>query len=769
MSPRPGTPAHLIDPTEHANLAKFALDPAGESRLRTEVQRVASRFGLDPKKPVTWNQTRAAAEELGLHPSDIVRRPGRLSGAEMLAARNIVADNTRQLVRVSERLDAIATARPTATAEALAALDTEASALTETLRGLESQNDAMLGRFIRDRSQTGRDLNNLKILAHTSLDPVAWQMRARNLRGGLPLTTEQQGTILRLVEDAQQNDAARGELARYVSSLRRAPLAEKAITLWKAGLLTSPTTHLANQVGNASMAALEMGKDAPAAVFDRILGTLFAGGRRTKGGPSLGTMAASIQGAGRGLREAGQVMRGRGTRDALKKYDLTHEVVYEGIPVVSRLLNGYTQTVYRSLVAGDRIWRGAALMRSLREQAEVLARQGGPSVRVTMANPPDDLMLRAIADGEIATFTDQTRLATAAGKVRDAAGPLGHVVLPFTRTPANVATRMVEYGGGGLAAGVWKLIRHASDLTPQMQREISENMGRGSVGVLAIAAGYMMADKGLVRGIPANKPNQRDTDNLMGRPSYSVKIGDTWRDIRRISPLGNLIAYGATLHQIAQDPDQDSPGAAALGAAGRQVLDQSSLQGVTTALRSVEDPAGQGQRFAHNLAGSVVPTHVARMAQIADPTLRQTGSAADAIQSRIPFASRSLAPRVNQLGEDVTRERVEPRAVQSLLDFSNPRRDKSRDDAVRAEIAATGLTISDLSRKDGETPAAYASRARHTGLALQAELQRTIARDGYQRLTPEQRREVLEDVVSAVRRGQRFNYGPAILRARRAS
>jgi hypothetical protein len=39
---------------------------------------------------------------------------------------------------------------------------------------LEKQNDALLSRFVKARTQTGRDLNNLKILASRTMDPVTW-------------------------------------------------------------------------------------------------------------------------------------------------------------------------------------------------------------------------------------------------------------------------------------------------------------------------------------------------------------------------------------------------------------------------------------------------------------------------------------------------------------------------------------------------------------------------------------------------------------------
>jgi hypothetical protein len=59
------------------------------------------------------------------------------------------------------------------------------------------------------------------------------------------------------------------------------------------------------------------------------------------------------------------------------------------------ILDGYTQGVFRSLEAEDRIFRSMALQRSLAEQ---LALNGGKMT--------DEIALQAVHDAEVATFQD---------------------------------------------------------------------------------------------------------------------------------------------------------------------------------------------------------------------------------------------------------------------------------------------------------------------------------------------------------------------------
>ena len=61
----------------------------------------------------------------------------------------------------------------------------------------------------------------------------------------------------------------------------------------------------------------------------------------------------------------------------------------------------------------------------------------GQDVKAIIANPPDELVLRAIGDAEVATFSDRTALAKGLTAVREALGPLGDVAIPFARTPGN--------------------------------------------------------------------------------------------------------------------------------------------------------------------------------------------------------------------------------------------------------------------------------------------------------------------------------------------
>jgi hypothetical protein len=717
--PAKASAAAAVDPDEFANIRKFALDESGEARLREEVQSVVASRELAPKERVTWDETREIAQRLGLDITAIAReKAGRLSGPEMLAIRNVVSQNIRHAEQLSKRMF-----NPDIADEARA----EAGRL---IGMLDAQNDALLGRFVKERTQAGRDLNNLKIVAANSLDPAVWFARAKRILGERALTDEHRIGILRLI-----NTSDRDGLARYVAGMREVTAAEKLVTLWKAGLLTAPTTHLANFLGNTTMAVLETAKDAPALLFDRLIGVVT--GNATKGGASTDAIRASWRGARKGFRAARRVMKGEQANDALQKYDFAREIDFDNV-----FLDRYTKTVFRALGASDRIFRGMALERSLAEQARAVAKSEGAQgaafaarVRQLQADPTDAMVLRAIGDAELATFTNRGALGQAAQGLRRPLGAVGDVLIPFTMTPANVVSRAAEYSPLGLAQAVGELLYRATrgELDQAMQRKLVDRMGRSAIGTMPIVAGYILAERGL---LTAGRPKDTSTQDewaLEGKQENAVNLGGKWRSLERLSPLGNLLVLGAHLYEAGQDPEATLGSVALAGAAsiGQTVTEQSFLEGVTRAGDALRDSRGATKRWAKSMAGSVVPNVVARAARATDPFERETETPADAIKARIPGMRQQLPTRVDQLGHEVRRESS---GAGVFADPFASTEDRAAHDPVVSELQRTGATITNLKRQKGEPRARYQKRRLLYGRVVERALVATIESEEYQRI-----------------------------------
>lgn len=728
------------DVSQHARLSKFALDPAGEARLADEIQRVVQAEGLNAGRVVTWDETRELARSMGLDAGALASSSvKRLTGPEMLAVRNLVNSNIDQMGTLSRQL--VDATLPEA----------QRNAVQMEMRSLDAQNVALLSKFVKARSQQGRDLNNLKILAERIDLPDYWLTKGLDFAGPERFTEDVRSRIVALV-----NAGDRGELVKYMAGLRQASTMDKVETFWKANLLTNPLTHVVNVTSNLTFGVLEQLKNAPGAVADRLMS--LATRRRTLSGPSAQAAQASLRGAIRGVGEARQVLRGIPLEDALKRWDIYREVNFDNV-----ILDTYTKTVFRSLGAGDRVFRGAAMQASFAEQARTLAAAEGLTGKALrdraatlIASPSDEMVLRALTDAEQAVFMDPTAIGKLLGNIAKAPG--GAFIVPFTRTPGAIATRGLEYSPFGLVAGAGKVLNviqkglRGKAVPLDVQREAAKLLGRGATGTGIVTLGYKMAEAGLATGTTSRRErSQRETNQLLGRPDGAVKLGDSWYQFNRLEPVGNLLALGANLYaavNAAGATPSEVAGRAAVSLV-RGTVDQPFLTGPRQILDAIEDPA-QTKRIAQNIAGGFIPasSFLGAVARGTDPEFRQSTDVADALQARIPGLSRKLPPHLDQFGEPAKREGG---LVGAMLNPVRITRDKTTDSPLLREMAQIGFTMSRRRRTADRDDAAVRRLVESEGGALRQYMEKLIQSSSYQRADEDDKREMMSRVVSRIR------------------
>ena len=69
------------------------------------------------------------------------------------------------------------------------------------------------------------------------------------------------------------------------------------------------------------------------------------------------------------------------------------------------------------------------------------------------------------------------------------------------------------------------------------------------------------------------------------------------------------------------------------------------LEGVSNFIEAASDPDRYGEQYLRRLAGTLIPTGVAQVAQSLDPELKDVRTMGDALLSRIPFASQLVGGR----------------------------------------------------------------------------------------------------------------------------
>lgn len=731
------------------NLKKYGFSPEGEQIFRD----IVGKLDLS-KKRVGWDETMAEAHRRSTDPDALIRLKGQWDGADAVAARAFVAQSTERIGLLAKQI------------RQGGVTPDEATAMRAEIERLTDDIGIMAGRSAKERSAAGRNLNAYRIVARNAMDTPTWQELAQRAKG-LPLDSDELLQIRELTRTLNREG-----LVQFVAGLHKSSPWEKAMALWKAGLLTSPVTHTVNNASNATMLAMETAKEPVAVAADHLI-SLIRGTERTKAMSARGLVRDPLMAGGASLRAATKAVKEQGVLGALRQ-NMTQEMIgkwdFRQTNFDSPVLQAYTDVVFGSLSAEDRLWRNMAFARSIEEQVKLaapkLAKAEGISISDALKklrqSPPEELKVKAMGDAEIAVFQNTNALAEGFRRfksgVRDVAGPkaeaVADFVAPFVRTPTNVALRLVDYSPLG-AVKLWKALK--PELSSAEQKAVAEQVGRVATGTGLVWLGFALAADGKATGAAPKEPSGRAQFDLEGKQANSVRMGDSWVNVSRLSPAGMLVAVGAQMYHIAASAEsKEGAVAGALYAPARVALDQSFLKGVSGVLDAANDPTRFGERFVEQTAGSIVPAGVAAIARATDKTVRKPEGVAQTVASRIPGLSRAVPAKRDAFGQPIERVASAPEAMLSPL----PRTKSKDSDPVVAELARLGVAVSMPSRtlspgkgqkrvklEQGD----YDALLQEMGFAFKHRLKREIASAEYQSLTDEERAETLGRVLSRAR------------------
>ena len=220
-------------------------------------------------------------------------------------------------------------------------------------------------------------------------------------------------------------------------------------------------------------------------------------------------------------------------------------------------------------------------------------------------------------------------------------------LMPFLKTPTNVAIRAMQYSPMGLAYTVVKNGLIDSKTNNGLgfdQRKFVMNLGRGLTGTGLMVAGMAMANAGLI------KPGREDEDDsrLSAIEKSSGKSYGMYFDVfgteipvdfafPAVSPMiiGAEVAQTIAAHADSEDGVAlGADVAKAMAAASLdQLCDNSMLQGVSSIFRGYKDNAqivtAVLDGMAENTASRLTPASIRAVAKYTDPYVRDTKSQND--------------------------------------------------------------------------------------------------------------------------------------------
>lgn len=545
-----------------------------------------------------------------------------------------------------------------------------------------------------------------------------------------------------------------------VAPAEKTGVRDTLISLYKAGLLTRPTTHLRNIIGTGLFQISEEAARIPAAIADIVASAVT--NRRTISGPSLTAFGRSAyEAATNGIEQAKQILKSGVSAEDLASGELLKE-----INSGSKILDSYVNGVFRLLKAEDKVFRVYAYRRALEDRARSLAlteiRQGaipksqfGSRVRELIETKPTDLQAAALADAEIATFNNQNivnRGVTAfkQGVENYPGGKLLNFSIdtaaPFTKTPTNVIARTLDYSPIGLGNSAYKVAKGIATqtFTAEEQRAFAQTFGRGTIGTGLLVLGWKLYDAGLMTGLYEDEPSKRTRDQAAGRIPGAIRIGDTWHQVTSFSPLGNLMAVGASLAREFEEERQNQAQRipAILGVLQSAAEEQPLLQ---ASKNLTQRQGGDISERLGGLAGSAVPGIVSDVGELIDQSQRQAsgqGFAAQ-IEKRLPFAREALPVATDALGRP-----LEDRATQAI----DPTRSTTASELpILKEMVRLDVGLAKLKKTPGETDNAYRTKVSRFGLLYRQYGADLLQNPQYQSASDKLKEKALESLSNRTR------------------
>lgn len=718
---------------------QFNLD-ADQSEYLDKVQ---DSLGLSKRNVRTFQDMMDIAQDLGTDPAKLLRdiTNKRLTDGELVALGNLIKTNTDFIKKAKNDLPTSTTPETIKTKIDLA----------------ETQIEIAVRKLRLANTEAGRAIVANKILAQSTLDPVYWFMKAEKELSGQPFTPEHRQAIIDLIESKDVNG-----LAQYIAMLRQPNMAEMATTAWKAGLLTSPTTHLANIGGNISLLGLETARKPVAVAIDRLIS--LATGERT----AAMTAPISVEGIKTGLVKAKEILKTGIDADDAQRYGVRRINFGETFP--GKITQAYTDFIFNTLSVEDKVVYENALSVALLEKAKVAAmneKLKGDSykarVKELYEKPTEEMELAAVADAQYITLKSENALKTwfsqaKAGLRSDDVGKkalgLGaEILLPFTGAPTNAAGVALDYSPLGLVKTAAKQLLSVKAVKENgRQAEFVKDISRNITGTGVVVLGYLLAKYGLFSGnAPEDESERRTKRELFGIQPQSLKIGDTWWGVNRFFlPLTLPMSMGASLHESEKNGEED-PYTRMATTLTKGLTEQAMLKGLAGGLKVLTEPERAPlASFVERQISSIIPTIIARVTSGIYQTKKDPDGILESLAARTPYFSSKVPDAITLFGDPV---KFESGVVGNLFNpfpYATETKDPAAKELARLNFFPT--TPSDRVNNEKMENEDYETYAIVAGKYLKQDLDELITSPGYTEAENDDEREkLIEDAIKQSR------------------
>lgn len=417
----------------------------------------------------------------------------------------------------------------------------------------------------------------------------------------------------------------------------------------------------------------------------------------------------------------------------------------------------------------------------------------------------------AIEQAKEATFHQANSIASAinqfSGKNKLTKG-VTDAVLPFVKTPMNVAKAGMEYNPVGLL----KTLTYDTAKLRKGDININkyiDNLSKGLTGTGIAVLGYALADAGMLKASGGDDDKKENYDEATGSQAYSIEIAGKTYSLDWLAPVGIPLFTGAEAYSIQKSGTEEKNNVSsddnkkinqilkslenwsnAMSKSMSPMSEMSMISGLTSALSSYNEDklSAMGTNAVKSYVNQFVPTLIGQIAKTSDEyerstTSTKTGLISKAIDqtklqitSKIPGLRKTLPVKTDIWGNKQKQEENLP--IRALNNFINPSTVKEvTKDKVDNEInnlySKNGeksiLPVSSIDKTfkiDGTTyrmtSEEYSKYKTDYGKNSYNLINNLISTKQYQKLTDNQKQKAIENIYTYVKEKNKVNYAKTV-------
>jgi hypothetical protein len=452
------------------------------------------------------------------------------------------------------------------------------------------------------------------------------------------LETEDIQKIIEHMDNADKIPDKKSYEYKHQLALASDVMADKLPATWKdyylttryVSMLGNPKTGIRNVLGNAILMPFEGAKNTIMAPVDKLIS--LKTGNRTTFAPTLKSNKILFKGMGKGAKETYLDLKyGVNTNPTPGQFEINKKRIFKKVPVLNQL----EKAVNFMMSIGDRPFYQGVDDKSLYQ-----------IMKHNKTNTPTPEMIDyAKKIAKDATYTNDSSLAEKASEIKRGFGPIGDIIMPFVKTPSNIADKFLDYLPTGFVKAAFELGKGSKNKIAKEfykglykdsknlefdQKKFVDRLGRAIVGSGIIGGSSALASSDKITGSQNKNKALANIEKQAGKLPFAIKNGNDYTSYDWAQPISTLMATGANLGNNKMTKKD------AMLESAKLLQNQSFLKGISDLFSSGNVSTGLYNALV-KAPGQFNPTLAKQVGKLNDPYERE----------------KSGEPRINALGKPV--------------------------------------------------------------------------------------------------------------------